>query len=152
PGCAGLWLGLKTLDRILELESRRAGPIVLSQPRRPPTDSKRYRPCAVCQDLMPRRNFGNGQSGVVVDVCGFHGIWFDVDEFTQLLNWVRGTGGRVALQELSALVGSKEKQQSPWKDDDWASHVSDGLAHKAVPGLQFADVCHALAQWVSRLV
>ncbi len=154
PGCAGLWIGLKTLDRILELDARRAGPIVLNQPRRPSTYSKEYRPCAVCQGLMPRRNFGNGQSGVVVDVCGFHGSWFDVDEFAQLLNWVRGLGHRAAsLKELSALVGSENQRQRQTQRMDDAPLSHDWLpgSRVASPEFSFAAVCDAIVNAVSRL-
>ncbi len=153
PGCAGIWLGLKTLVRILEIEARRADPISLNQPRRSGDTSKRYRPCVVCQGMMPRRNFGNGQSGVVVDVCGFHGIWFDVDEFTQLLNWVKGSGARIALKELSNLVGSENQRQRRMR----RLHKSP-ISEVALPGsrvglseINFSGVCWALAKAVSRL-
>jgi hypothetical protein len=47
---------------------------------------------------MNRRNWGQ-KSGVIVDVCQHHGLWFDLDELDRLLRWMR-TGG-VNLTEKS---------------------------------------------------
>ncbi len=52
-----------------------------------------YRPCAVCGQMMNRKNFG-GASGVIVDVCAKHGTWFDAGELPQVLEFVQ-TGGLV---------------------------------------------------------
>jgi hypothetical protein len=52
-----------------------------------------YRPCAVCEQMMNRKNFG-GASGVIVDVCAKHGTWFDAGELPQVLEFVQ-TGGLV---------------------------------------------------------
>ena len=45
-----------------------------------------YRPCAVCGQMMNRKNFG-GASGVIVDVCARHGTWFDAGELPQVLEF-----------------------------------------------------------------
>ena len=50
-----------------------------------------YRPCAVCQQMMNRKNFG-GASGVIVDVCARHGTWFDAGELPQVLAFVKSGG------------------------------------------------------------
>jgi len=50
-----------------------------------------YRPCAVCQQRMNRKNFG-GASGVIVDVCARHGTWFDAGELPQVLAFVKSGG------------------------------------------------------------
>jgi len=50
-----------------------------------------YRPCAVCQRMMNRKNFG-GASGVIVDVCAPHGTWFDAGELPQVLAFVKSGG------------------------------------------------------------
>jgi Zn-finger nucleic acid-binding protein len=61
----------------------------------------RYRPCASCGRLMTRRNFG-GSSGVIVDVCKDHGIWFDAEELTAVLRFVATGGLRRQREEASA--------------------------------------------------
>ena len=50
-----------------------------------------YRPCARCGTMMHRKNFG-GASGVIVDVCTVHGIWFDAGELPAVLNFVERGG------------------------------------------------------------
>jgi hypothetical protein len=42
---------------------------------------------------MPRLNYGHG-SGVIIDVCRDHGIWFDADELARILAWLHAGGGR----------------------------------------------------------
>ena len=46
----------------------------------------RYVTCPVCSELMLRRNFGES-SGVVVDVCSQHGVWFDRGELGTILEF-----------------------------------------------------------------
>lgn len=53
--------------------------------------SIRYVRCPMCQEWMARRNFG-GTSGVVVDVCAAHGVWFDAWELQQVLAFVEAGG------------------------------------------------------------
>lgn len=40
---------------------------------------------------MHRKNFG-GASGVIVDVCTLHGIWFDAGELPNVLSFVERGG------------------------------------------------------------
>jgi Zn-finger nucleic acid-binding protein len=49
----------------------------------------RYVSCPVCSELMLRRNFGE-TSGVVVDVCSSHGVWFDRGELGRILEFCGG--------------------------------------------------------------
>ncbi len=65
-------------------------------PRRPPRQNPleaavRYVACPVCNDIMNRNNFGRS-SGVIVDVCKKHGVWFDRGELPRVLAFVEGGG------------------------------------------------------------
>jgi Zn-finger nucleic acid-binding protein len=51
----------------------------------------RYLPCPGCRALMNRQNFG-GASGVIVDVCSRHGVWFDAGELPRVLEFVEDGG------------------------------------------------------------
>src|SRR5450432_1355442 len=73
-----------------------------------------YRPCAVCQSMMNRKNFG-GSSGVVVDVCAKHGTWFDAGELPQVLEFVKSGGlvrERVREQERQRLSQARERERA----------------------------------------
>ena len=51
----------------------------------------KYRKCPTCHEMMARRNYGR-RSGVIVDICRAHGIWFDPDELPQILRWIKQGG------------------------------------------------------------
>lgn len=71
-------------------------------PRGNPLESAvRYRGCAICGDMMNRKNFG-GISGIIVDVCAKHGTFFDAGELPRVLAFVRRGGlakAQAALQQ-----------------------------------------------------
>src|SRR5204863_2759893 len=54
-----------------------------------------YVPCPECGQLMNRINFARC-SGVIVDVCKGHGTWFDRDELSRIVEFIRGGGLEVA--------------------------------------------------------
>ncbi len=106
--CGGFWIGLETFDKLLDREARQpqsAGPGG-GPPPEPPARSP-YRPCAVCGQLMVRRNFGRS-SGVIVDLCGSHGIWFDAQELARVLRWIRSGNLEAAREDLAGLVRSPD--------------------------------------------
>ncbi len=96
PRCAGLWLGRKVLGHLLA-QARREAPPDGGLHRAPPNPGARqdpaYRPCPDCGQLMHRLNFGR-RSGVIVDSCAAHGVWFDAEELARILAWVRAGGER----------------------------------------------------------
>jgi Zn-finger nucleic acid-binding protein len=70
-----------------------------------------YRPCAVCGALMNRHNYGRG-SGVILDICRAHGIWFDLDELPRLLAWLHEGGEERARRrdsEEAQAVARRER-------------------------------------------
>jgi len=50
-----------------------------------------YAPCPECTQLMNRINFARC-SGVIVDICKRHGIWFDRDELSRIIEFIREGG------------------------------------------------------------
>ena len=49
-----------------------------------------YLPCPTCGNLMNRVNFAS--SNVIVDICKQHGTWFDKDELTRIIEFIRAGG------------------------------------------------------------
>jgi Zn-finger nucleic acid-binding protein len=97
--CAGLWLSQETVQRLVE-EAEKQDSVAFDfaePPARAPglVRPEGYIPCVACAQLMQRRNFA-GSSGVIVDVCGLHGVWFDHRELERLLEYVREGGLRKA--------------------------------------------------------
>jgi Zn-finger nucleic acid-binding protein len=108
--CAGFWMGHEAFRQLVERAEHEAVPAgtILETPLRtaarfglpagavapaPHGHTSFYRPCPVCGELMNRRNYGH-DSGVIVDLCRDHGIWFDADELARILAWLRAGGGR----------------------------------------------------------
>ena len=59
---------------------------------------------------MHRRNFGR-KSGVVVDTCGAHGVWFDAGELDGVLAWLRAGGARRSEREAELERRQLERQK-----------------------------------------
>jgi Zn-finger nucleic acid-binding protein len=118
--CAGLWLSNKSF-RELSDQTAAEGMHVENHDRcqqarlpetdvPPPVDAARYRPCPVCRQLMIPQQFGR-QSGVIVDVCKYHGVWFDADELPRILDWIRCGGLARANEEERAQQLQDEEQR-----------------------------------------
>ena len=72
----------------------------------------RYRKCPVCGDMMTRKNFRES-SGIVIDICSAHGIWFDQGELAMVFEFA-ATGAlakaeRDAAGRTEASVGEHVK-------------------------------------------
>lgn len=107
PRCAGLWLSSAEFQLVLErvrdplgtLESvSTATPGKADVEHSATKPEALYRPCPTCGQLMHRRNFGR-KSGIIVDTCRSHGVWFDAHELDGIIRWVR-SGGEVAVARL----------------------------------------------------
>jgi Zn-finger nucleic acid-binding protein len=106
--CAGLWIGLDAFHDLLASEARgnQGESVSHRRPSAPSDDAKRYRPCPECRQLMMPRQVG--KSGIVVDICGQHGIWLDCDELSHLIAWMRVGGLKVVQEMVGNLKGSPD--------------------------------------------
>jgi Zn-finger nucleic acid-binding protein len=94
--CEGLWVDVASFERICAEREQQAAVLGAATPAPGQavgaTPNKiRYVPCPECAQLMNRINFAKC-SGVIVDVCKGHGTWFDRDELSQIVEFVRGGG------------------------------------------------------------
>jgi Zn-finger nucleic acid-binding protein/ribosomal protein L40E len=117
--CAGFWLEHRLVKAAVNRARDRALPLdllpttVVSRefgvaPRMAPQQGSFYRPCPECGRQMLRKNYGQ-RSGVIVDVCAAHGIWFDADELNTVLTWVRNGG----LEEAKRRAEERERGTRP---------------------------------------
>ncbi len=102
--CAGLWLGaevFRTLgERARDDAPKTPDPVALraeakSRPRTSQVAGPLYRPCPACRTPMNRVNFER-VSGILLDRCRDHGIWFDTAELDAVLRWIKLGGERVS--------------------------------------------------------
>ncbi|HEX6966119.1 MAG TPA: zinc ribbon domain-containing protein [Gemmatimonadaceae bacterium] len=79
-----------------------AGPATIAHPQR-----VRYVHCAVCNAIMNRVNFGH-ISGIIVDVCKAHGVWFERDELRGVLSFIERGGLEQARAHEEALRATQQ--------------------------------------------
>ena len=115
-----MWLGnevFQHLERAARVEAVSAGGQPPHGARAPastvPPGSvpRRYRPCPICSSLMHRRNYGR-KSGVILDTCHQHGLWFDQGELDSILDWIRQGGMRRAEEHLRQMEAEEARSRA----------------------------------------
>lgn len=92
-GCGGTWVDQEVLDKILTDKGKQKNAIAITGK---PVDKQTplsepnfvYRKCPYCKTIMHRRNFAR-KSGVIVDECVAHGIWFDKYELARVIDYAQ---------------------------------------------------------------
>lgn len=112
-GCGGVFVEKPAFDRICREREQQA--VVLQAPLATPRGgakaprNDRYWPCPDCGQLMNRQNFAR-ISGVVLDVCRGHGVWFNHGELTQIVEFIGAGGlGRARERERADLHEERER-------------------------------------------
>jgi Zn-finger nucleic acid-binding protein len=111
----------------------RGSPLPLPPQGDPSRVEIRYRPCPVCGELMNRFNFANC-SGVILDACSPHGVWFDADELRRIVEFIRGGGLDVERErELRDLEFERARAESAgdYTQPPVTAFVSPGAARIA---------------------
>ncbi len=95
--CEGVWVRADVLEALCADAERNLRSALDSRGRELPVetpDRVRYLPCLTCGELMLRRQFrwAGRASGVIVDFCRQHGVWFDHDELESVIDFVRVRG------------------------------------------------------------
>ncbi len=113
PSCGGLFVPSPAAARIDEEPERFSGLDTSAAPAeaagRPATG---YRRCPVCSTMMSRFNYGK-VSGVLVDRCPAHGVWFDQGELTAVLSFLKGGGEAktAAFEAKEALFQPRQAEK-----------------------------------------
>ncbi len=117
--CAGLFVGREVFrllaeaaqkERLVRHETDRR----LEAPPRKPAAPRIaagafYRACPHCTKHMNRRNYGRS-SGVLIDVCGAHGVWFDAHELEAVVAWIKNGGMDRQRDKEMAELGEDERR------------------------------------------
>ncbi len=111
--CLGLWIDVPAFEKLCADREQQAAVLGAASPA--PTqpvqgvNKVRYVPCPECEQLMNRINFARC-SGVVVDVCKGHGIWFDREELSRIVEFIRGGGLDAARSKEKAALEEERRQ------------------------------------------
>jgi Zn-finger nucleic acid-binding protein len=114
--CGGLMLAQCAVNRVGATHDALTD-LQRALPRRPRLREERvvYLRCPRCQNLMNRRAFGR-VSGIVVDVCRDHGVWFDAGKFSDALAFVANGGlARAKEFEEAELRATRRALNTQWK-------------------------------------
>jgi Zn-finger nucleic acid-binding protein len=104
-GCGGLFLAPAMMERVVLARDLSTG-LRLALPKRQAQreTAVKYIRCPVCSKVMNREAFGR-LSGVVVDVCKTHGVWFDAGELAAVIQFVEKGGlERARKRELEEIA------------------------------------------------
>jgi Zn-finger nucleic acid-binding protein len=111
--CLGLWLDVKTFEKLCADREQQAAVLGAASPAPQQAVSApnkvKYVPCPECAQLMNRINFARC-SGVVVDICKGHGTWFDRDELSRIIEFIRA-GGLEASRTREKLSLEEERRR-----------------------------------------
>ena len=130
--CGSAWLTPETFTKLVaDREARSAAATSgaaaagLSKPKpfRLTGTATRYVHCPVCEAMMNRVNFGD-TSGVIVDTCATHGIWFERDELHAILTFVEQGG--LARRRAEIEQGAKDRhfvREMHFESGDSVKHV-----------------------------
>ena len=113
--CSGLWVEVSAFEKICGDREQQSAVLGTASPAparpSPATDTEkiRYVPCPQCSQLMNRINFARC-SGVIVDICKGHGTWFDRDELSGIVQFIRGGGLEVSRKKEKAELEFERQQ------------------------------------------
>ncbi len=111
--CSGLWVDVRSFEKICADRGQQAAVLGAASPAPRGEISEggkiRYAPCPECRQLMNRINFARC-SGVIVDICKGHGSWFDRDELTRIVEFIRAGGLDAARSKEKAAIEEERRQ------------------------------------------
>lgn len=103
-------------DETFEMMQENADRVVFSldSGKRAPAKSDmavRYVRCPVCRKVMNRMNFAR-ISGIIIDACRGHGVWFDPGEIEKIMDFIaRGGLQKSKVEELERLKAEEKIQK-----------------------------------------
>lgn len=106
--CGGIWTNVETFESICadkEQQSAVLGFISSNPAEIKPQPPINYVPCPDCEQLMNRSNFARS-SGVIIDLCKQHGVWFDADELPKIIEFI----------DKGGLTRAREKEKTDLDD------------------------------------
>jgi Zn-finger nucleic acid-binding protein len=111
--CGGLWLEVAEFEKICASREEQAAVLGGASPvphhEANSENTVRYIPCPQCRELMNRVNFAHC-SGVIVDICKGHGTWFDCDELSRIIQFIRDGGLEAARQKEKRQIEFERQQ------------------------------------------
>lgn len=128
--CSGMWADVETFTNVCtdrERQSAVLGFIGNRELNAEPLSKISYVPCPKCKQLMNRSNFAKA-SGVIIDTCKQHGVWFDAEELPKIIEFIQKGGMDIARQRERMEIAD---ERSRLKDEQRKQAVWDAKWGKA---------------------
>lgn len=108
--CDGLWINVETFEDICADHEKQAQVLQCIEQNLTHKNPVKiqYVPCPVCRQLMNRNNFAR-ISGVIIDICKRHGVWFDAEELPRIIEFIRKGGLDYARQKEKLHLEEQRK-------------------------------------------
>jgi len=108
--CGGMFLSPEAVNRVIAQRDVSSG-LALELPRHTVIceTEVHYIRCPECGVFMNRNAFGR-VSGVIVDVCRKHGVWFDAGELAEVLRFIE-VGGMARARERESQDKAREAKR-----------------------------------------
>jgi Zn-finger nucleic acid-binding protein len=110
--CGGFWTSPDTFENICATQEERSAVLnFIGSDAHPDSHPAviNYVPCPDCSQLMNRSNFARS-SGVIIDMCRQHGVWFDADELSKIIDFIN-KGGLSRAREKEKISIDDERRK-----------------------------------------
>ncbi len=147
--CDGVWSNVETFEVICANNEKQAA--VLAKIDKVSGNVKpkkiQYVPCPECKELMNRNNFARS-SGVIVDICKNHGIWFDAEELPRIIAFIRKGGLDYARQKEKARL---DLEKSRLRQEKF-SYAVDRYKNEKESGFPQSNTTLAIKEFINFLI
>jgi Zn-finger nucleic acid-binding protein len=109
--CGGFWTSAETFESLCADKEAQSAVLnfINSQTFAASVAPVNYVPCPDCKQLMNRSNFAR-ISGVIIDLCKQHGVWFDADELPKIIEFI-DKGGLVRARAKEKITLEEERSR-----------------------------------------
>jgi Zn-finger nucleic acid-binding protein len=127
--CGGMWANVDTFQSVCADREKQSAVLGFIGQREQHAESPvkiNYVPCPKCKQLMNRSNFAHA-SGVIIDTCKQHGVWFDAEELPKIIEFIQKGGmerarekERIELKDQRDRLHDEQRKQAAF-DEKWGT-------------------------------
>jgi len=117
--CGGFWTSVETFEHLCKDKEQQSAVLSYAGDQNRELSSAapiKYVPCPDCKQLMNRSNFAR-ISGVIIDLCKHHGVWFDANELPKIISFIEEGGikrsrekEKIALEDERSLLRDEQRR------------------------------------------
>jgi len=110
--CGGFWSAGDAFENLCSDREKQASVLGFAGSYRhenPNAATISYVPCPDCTQLMNRSNFARS-SGIIIDMCKQHGVWFDAGELPKIIEFI-DKGGLDRAREKEKISMADERSR-----------------------------------------